>query len=84
MDDPLQSLDRINLLGLVDVLRRTAPARQLIVATHDNAFGQLLARKLRPAHQGSKTVVIRLGGWSRSGPTVDMSSIEPDFGRMVS
>jgi hypothetical protein len=84
MDDPLQSLDRINLLGLVDVLRRTAPTRQLIVATHDDAFGQLLARKLRPARQGSRTIVIRLGGWSRSGPTVEMSSIEPDLGRLVS
>jgi exonuclease SbcC len=84
LDDPLQSLDRINLLGLVDVLRRTAPARQLIVATHDDAFGQLLARKLRPAHRGSRTIVIRLGGWSRSGPTVETASVEAELGRLVS
>jgi hypothetical protein len=42
-----------------------------------------LARKLRPACQGSRTTVIRLGAWSRSGPTVEVSSIEPDLKRMV-
>jgi DNA repair exonuclease SbcCD ATPase subunit len=83
LDDPLQSLDRINLLGLVDVLRRTSPQRQLLVATHDNAFGQLLARKLRPAHQGNKTIVIRLDGWSRSGPSIERTSIEPDLRRLA-
>ena len=84
MDDPLQSLDRINLLGLVDVLRRTQPARQLIVATHDDAFGQLLARKLRPAHQGNRTIVIRLVGWSRSGPQVETTTVERELDRLAS
>jgi DNA repair exonuclease SbcCD ATPase subunit len=35
LDDPLQSLDSINLLGLVDVLRRFREHRQIIVSTHE-------------------------------------------------
>ena len=35
LDDPLQSLDSINLLGLVDVLRRFRSHRQIIVSTHE-------------------------------------------------
>lgn len=42
MDDPLQSLDEINLLGVADLLRRAKPVRQLIVSTHDERFIGLL------------------------------------------
>ncbi len=49
LDDPLQSLDDINLLGLIDLLRRTKDQRQLCVSTHDSRFGDLLARKLAAA-----------------------------------
>ena len=55
LDDPLQSLDDVNLLGLIDLLRRTAEKRQLIVSTHDQRFGGLLERKLRPI--GSRRTV---------------------------
>lgn len=69
LDDPLQSLDDVNLLGLVDLLRRTKDQRQLFVSTHDERFGKLLARKLRPRSSKQRTVVIELEGWSRTGPT---------------
>src|ERR1019366_4407261 len=49
LDDPLQSLDDVNLLGLVDLLRRTKDRRQLCVSTHDARFATLLSRKLRPS-----------------------------------
>ena len=70
LDDPLQSLDDVNLLGLVDLLRRTRDQRQLIVSTHDARFGRLLARKLRPIQESQRTRIIELNGWGPSGPAV--------------
>jgi len=78
LDDPLQSLDDINLLGLMDLLRRTKDQRQLFVSTHDSRFGQLLARKLRPGSPDQRTVVIELEGWSRTGPTVTARDVKCD------
>jgi DNA repair exonuclease SbcCD ATPase subunit len=76
LDDPLQSLDDVNLLGLVDLLRRTRDRRQLLISTHDDRFASLLERKLRPVSAEQRTVVIRLEGWSREGPTVDAHDVE--------
>ena len=70
LDDPLQSLDDLNLLGLVDVLRQVKDRRQLLISTHDDRFGGLLERKLRPVHEEQRTRIIELSGWSRSGPIV--------------
>jgi len=78
LDDPLQSLDDINLLGLVDLFRRTKDHRQFLVSTHDARFGGLLSRKLRPGHQSGRTLVIELGTWSRVGPTVLMRDVKCD------
>lgn len=78
LDDPLQSLDDINLLGLIDLLRRTKDQRQLLVSTHDMRFGSLLARKLRPGSAQQRTVVIELNGWSRTGPTVTTRDVHCD------
>ena len=80
LDDPLQSLDDLNLLGVVDLLRRTRDARQLIVSTHDSRFGDLLAKKLRPVSDNQRTRVIEFGGWTRQGPTiVDQREIGQDL-----
>jgi DNA repair exonuclease SbcCD ATPase subunit len=78
LDDPLQSLDDIHLLGLVDLLRRVKTHRQLLVSTHDSRFGNLLARKLRPAVNDGRTVVIELTGWSRKGPDCSHSEVHGD------
>jgi len=78
LDDPLQSLDDINLLGLVDLLRRTKDQRQLCVSTHDARFGALLARKLRPRMAQQRTIVIELDGWSRRGPMVTTRDVKSD------
>jgi DNA repair exonuclease SbcCD ATPase subunit len=74
LDDPLQSLDDVNLLGLVDVLRRIKQRRQLVISTHDSRFGGLLERKLR-ALDGQRSVRIDLEGWSRQGPVVKQRDI---------
>jgi outer membrane murein-binding lipoprotein Lpp len=85
LDDPLQSLDDVNLLGLVDLLRRTKQQRQLIISTHDVRFAGLLERKLRPDEDG-KTMVIELSGWRRDGPRVSQRQVlvEPRQLRLVS
>jgi exonuclease SbcC len=78
LDDPLQSLDDINLLGVVDLLRRVKDRRQLIVSTHDVRFGRLLARKLRPCGDNTKTSVIEFSNWTRNGPVFTQSFVDAD------
>lgn len=70
LDDPFQALDEVNLLGLVDLLRRFVAERQLIISTHDSRFSALLQRKLRPSMKDGGTKVIQLTGWGRAGPSV--------------
>jgi DNA repair exonuclease SbcCD ATPase subunit len=71
LDDPLQNLDDVHLLGLVDLLRKILPHRQLIVTTHDHAFASLLARKLRPVSENFRTTYVRFTKWDRNGPGVE-------------
>lgn len=71
LDDPLQNLDDVHLLGLVDLLRKILPHRQLIVTTHDHAFASLLARKLRPVNEDFRTTYIRFTKWDRNGPGIE-------------
>jgi DNA repair exonuclease SbcCD ATPase subunit len=78
LDDPLQSLDDVNLLGLVDLLRRTKDQRQLIVSTHDPRFGKLLERKLRAVHQNQRTTAIEFSDWHREGPTYSQRDVSRD------
>jgi len=79
LDDPLQSLDDVNLLGLIDLLRRTKDRRQLFVSTHDVRFARLLERKLRPVGPDQHSLVIELGGWDRQGPSVSQRSLQTDI-----
>jgi DNA repair exonuclease SbcCD ATPase subunit len=78
LDDPMQSLDDVNLLGLVDLLRRVRSERQLIVSTHDRNFGNLLERKLRGV-RGERTIRFDFGGWSRGGPIIQVSELPSDL-----
>ena len=78
LDDPLQSLDDVNLLGLIDLLRRLTDRRQLIISTHDERFGRLLERKLRPIAEDQRTRVIKFEGWGRGGPRVQQYDLERD------
>jgi DNA repair exonuclease SbcCD ATPase subunit len=75
LDDPLQNLDDIHLLGLVDLLRRLAPHRQLILTTHDQSFASLLVRKLRPVSESARTEAIRFTKWDRSGPGIETVAV---------
>ncbi|SFO75673.1 exonuclease SbcC [Chitinophaga sp. YR627] len=48
IDDPIQSLDTINILSTIDLLRSIVinHGRQIILSTHDENFHKLLARKI--------------------------------------
>lgn len=51
IDDPVQSMDSINVLGVIDLLRSLSInlGKQIIISTHDDNFHALLKRKL-PDH----------------------------------
>jgi len=70
LDDPLQSLDSLNLLGLVDVLRRFRAHRQIIVSTHEDRLIGLLQRKLRPIREGERMITMLFEQWVREGPAI--------------
>lgn len=76
LDDPLQSLDTINLLGLVDVLRRIREHRQIIVSTHEERLLGLLQRKLRPVQPGERMTTITFSDWTKEGPRFDAVAVE--------
>lgn len=76
LDDPVQSMDDVNVLGFADLCRHLRLRRQLIVSTHERRFASLLERKLAPRAEDSRTKIIRFTGWDRSGPTVDEHFVE--------
>ena len=82
LDDPLQSLDNVNLLGLADLLRCLRERRQVIVSTHDDRLKGLLERKLRPLGPEERTMAYTLHAWDRSGPVVARRELERDDGRL--
>ena len=51
IDDPVQSMDSINVLGVIDLLRSISVnlGKQIIISTHDDNFHALLKQKL-PEH----------------------------------
>jgi len=48
IDDPVQSMDSINVLGLIDLLRNLSTKfdKQFIISTHDENFHELLKKKI--------------------------------------
>jgi DNA repair exonuclease SbcCD ATPase subunit len=75
LDDPLQSLDDVNVLGLADLCRFVRARRQLIIATHEERFAGLLRRKLAPRTDSERTITLRFEGWDRSGPLIRPESV---------
>ncbi|MBJ2147937.1 AAA family ATPase [Vibrio sp. IB15] len=51
IDDPVQSMDSINVLGVIDLLRNLSVnlGKQIIISTHDDNFHALLKQKI-PEH----------------------------------
>ena len=80
LDDPLQSLDDVNILGFADLCRHVRGSRQLAVSTHDERLAGLLRRKLasRGDSGEASTKSLRFTGWTRNGPVIETSDVRED------
>lgn len=76
LDDPVQSMDDVNVLGFADLCRHLRTSRQLIISTHERRFARLLERKLAPRSERYTTRVLDFVAWDRSGPTVEVRTVE--------
>ena len=79
LDDPLQSMDDVNVLGFADLFRHLRKRRQLLVSTHERRFANLLTRKLAPRDENDRTIHFRFLGWDRSGPSFERDVIQPEM-----
>jgi uncharacterized protein (UPF0212 family) len=79
LDDPVQSMDDINVLGFADLCRHLRLSRQMIISTHDRRFARLLERKLSPREKQESTELIEFLGWDRSGPAVEQRVLDPQL-----
>lgn len=78
MDDPVQNMDDLNVLALVDLIRMLVPRqnterRQFIISTHDPSFYELMIKKFRFLRVG----IIEYEGYSERGPVVVTRILEP-------
>ncbi|SJN12104.1 Exonuclease SbcC [Halomonas citrativorans] len=64
IDDPIQSMDSINILSTIDLLRSICLkfGKQLIISTHDENFFGLLQRKIPSDIFGSKFLQLKKFG----------------------
>ncbi|EOX5638263.1 AAA family ATPase [Yersinia enterocolitica] len=64
IDDPIHSMDSINILSTIDLLRNisTIFGRQIIISTHNYNFHELLKKKLPPEIFGSKFIYLESFG----------------------
>lgn len=85
LDDPLQALDDVNVLGFADLARHIRRERQLVLATHEQRFASLLERKLTGRRDGEDLIVHHFVGWSRNGPEIDTREVQPssDMARVL-
>jgi DNA repair exonuclease SbcCD ATPase subunit len=77
LDDPLQALDVMAILGFSDLCRHIRDHRQLIVTTHDRRFADVLVRKLSPRDTNQTLVVHDFHGWEPNGPLIETSRPAP-------
>jgi len=64
IDDPVQSIDAINTLGLIDTLRMISVKfnKQIILTTHDENFHELLKKKIPQDNFSSKFLRLKSFG----------------------
>ncbi|ANU26318.1 AAA family ATPase [Planococcus versutus] len=69
IDDPIQSMDSLNSLAFIDLLRNLTDQseynKQLIISTHDSSFFELMKKKF----QSVDVALIQFNGYSENGPT---------------
>jgi DNA repair exonuclease SbcCD ATPase subunit len=76
MDDPLQFMDEISVLGFADLCRQLRTSRQILVTTHDRRFARLLERKVRPRRPSETSMQIEFVTWERSGPQTNETLLQ--------
>ncbi|QNK88101.1 AAA family ATPase [Sporosarcina sp. resist] len=73
LDDPIQSLDDVNILAFIDVLRAIMDSKygdkHIIISTHNEDFAQLLAIKMR----NRRVVQYSIVGYTEEGPKIRKS-----------
>ncbi len=64
IDDPIQSMDSINILSTIDLFRSIVQnqQRQIILSTHDQNFHNLLKKKMPPQYFKSKFLELETFG----------------------
>jgi DNA repair exonuclease SbcCD ATPase subunit len=79
IDDPLQNMDDVNVLNLVDLIRDTAGRRQLVLSTSVPHLHRLLKDKLYPRHEGERSITHRFEALTEEGPVIekDVSEYRP-------
>ncbi|PWK13840.1 AAA family ATPase [Tumebacillus permanentifrigoris] len=78
LDDPVQSMDDLNVMALIDLMRtllldQQGGRRQFIISTHDSTFYELMLKKFRFFRVG----VIEYEGYSEKGPLTYRDIREP-------
>ncbi len=71
LDDPLQSMDDLNVLSLIDLVRYLADSsiglgKQIIISTHDLTFYEIMRKKFRHLNVG----IIEFEAYGTSGPVL--------------
>jgi hypothetical protein len=84
LDDPVQAMDDVNVLGFADLCRHVRQHRQLIVSTHERRFAHLLERKLAPRRLGERTIAVEFVGWDRSGPMLKTRDVPDQLDQLAS
>ena len=75
LDDPLQSMDDVNVLGFSDLCRFLRKEKQLIISTHEDRLCHLLRRKLISRDAPIQTLILNFSSWNRSGPYIEVERI---------
>lgn len=70
LDDPLQNMDDLNVLGLVDLLRFFGEHRQVVLSTHDERFAGMLLHKFRSLEPNQRIIRYAFEGLTRMGPVI--------------
>jgi hypothetical protein len=75
IDDPVQHMDTVNVLSLVDLLRSVAEGRQLLFSTSSVQLQDLLADKLRPTKPGRQLLSYHFVSLTEDGPALQESRL---------
>ncbi|TWH32486.1 DNA repair exonuclease SbcCD ATPase subunit [Bacillus subtilis J22] len=72
LDDPIQSMDDVNILAFIDVLRAILDSnskhKKIILSTHDDNFAKLLSIKMR----NRSFVEYKFSSYGIEGPIIDI------------